>query len=216
MDKYKDQVLDILNQNNGREIDIAYRIYMVLKSSGEFAPKLMKFFFEKAAKTKFVYQKGGKRNISDKVADKLSNKYSKQVGIWLDGITITKPSVNDFYKYIWDYIQNNEMFEDAKTRAFIFYRIWMDPRIPYYEITDGIKIDDKEFSKIFTKISKAREKAKQIAFSRYSQRAEEASVLLNLISEIEDEKEKVVLLAYIIRVIEIRTFEDISRNLSND
>ena len=208
--EFKTQISNVLNHNNGREIDIAYLVVDILLSSGAYAPSLLQYFFEEAVSMFFSSQKSGRPKVTNKEVDELTSKYVDLVSKWMDDTLNNKPDEGTFYNSLWNYIIDKTLFETNKDKAVALFCVWMDPRIPYYKL-EGKKMDIEDFKRIFDKEAKIRSMAKVVVFSKYDQRPEEASVLLDLLNKVKTKDEKSVLLAYILRAVELRTVEDISQ-----
>lgn len=203
--EYKSKIAYILKHNNGRLIDIAYKANEIIMKSGDMAPELLRYFFEEEYAATEFKKTNEVQIISDNEVDRYVKKYAVEVWSWLNSILKERPSTPKFYKSLYEYISKNKMIRNEKIRAFFLLSIWINPRIPYYKPGKGITIEEKDFLRISKKISKSRAKAKTIVFSAYSTRTEEASVLLELLGELSSQEEKSVLLASIIRNVEIRT-----------
>lgn len=210
MRKFKADITYVLDNNNGREIDIAYSIYRILVNSNEKAPQLLRYFFESATSYSYEEKENAKQLISDKSVEAWSDKYTKDIILWLNKTVDSDPSVSSFYESLWNFIISTKQFKTEKIKAFALYCVWMDPRIPYFNLKKGKTLDDNQFIKSLDNTFKDRLKAKQIIFSVFDKRTDEASVLLKLIEGLDNEADKAVLLAYIIRIVEVRTFERIA------
>lgn len=100
---------------------------------------------------------------------------------------------NNFYTSLWDSFCAN--FASLKERAFAFYYTIIDATIPYQYLGKPISMSNERFKEIIDKNEASINKIKYIAKSGYTQRTEEASLLLNCLEELEDFESKVVVLA---------------------
>lgn len=200
----------ILKNNNGKEIDLVYSVYELLESAGESAPILLKKFLDSSPLMN-QQEKKGKVLISDSIFRERKDKVALFVDDWLESTIKDSPSENEFYRRLWEFIQDNKSFRGKNNKIIALYLIWMDPRIPYFKLKPGLKMSNEVFSKICEEIDTELLKARFTLYSRYEQRPEEASVLLSLMNELESQEEKAVLLAYIIRSVEIRTLKQLVR-----
>lgn len=100
---------------------------------------------------------------------------------------------NNFYTSLWDAFCTN--FATPKEKAFAFYYTIIDATIPYQYLGKPISMSNERFKEILDKNKASIDKIRYIAESGYTQRTEEASLLLNCIEELEDLESKVVVLA---------------------
>lgn len=106
---------------------------------------------------------------------------------------------NDFYKSLWSSFCDN--FSTQKELAFAFYYTLIDRIIPYQYLGKPISMSNAQFKEIIEKNKESIEKIKYIAKSQYSQRTEDASLLLNCLNEIDDFESKTVVLAQAILLL---------------
>lgn len=111
---------------------------------------------------------------------------------------IIKPEF--FYKELINDLQKN--FFDKKELAVAFERILRDSRIPFEYLGKTLTMDQDIYKK---KIKKNKESIKKIMYAlriEYSQKTEQASVLLNIIEGIDDYDDKVVVFSQLIDIIQ--------------
>lgn len=105
-----------------------------------------------------------------------------------------------FYTTLWGDVCRN--FKETKELAFALYWIIIDKRIPYIYIGTPLSMDDEEFKEL----SKAnRDNIKKIEYvlrAGYSQRTEEASMLLKIITDIENYKDQVIVFTHLISFLQ--------------
>ncbi len=82
------------------------------------------------------------------------------------------------------------------------YYIWMDNRIPYFELPETLRVGREEYGQIVDKLLKKEQQARFILASDFKQWSEVSYLLLELLDEVEDKKEKAVLLSYIFQLRE--------------
>lgn len=111
---------------------------------------------------------------------------------------IIKPEF--FYKELINDLQKN--FFDKKELAVAFERILRDSRIPFEYLGKTLTMDQDIYKK---KIKKNKESIKKIMYAlriEYSQKTEQASVLLNIIEGIDGYDDKVVVFSQLIDIIQ--------------
>ncbi len=77
----------------------------------------------------------------------------------------------------------------------------IDPTIPYQYLGKPISMSNERFKELVEKNKDSIDKVKYIAKSQYSQRTEDASLLLNCLDKIGDFESKTVVLAQAIEIL---------------
>ncbi len=115
-----------------------------------------------------------------------------------------KPEVAKFYLDLWEEITRKTLFAtDLDTVAAITY-LCSSSRIPYYKLSDGLKMDDEEFARIAKDSIEYLRKMLFVLSVGYEQRTEVASLLMSVLDEVKDYNTKVVLFANLMSFCEIR------------
>lgn len=138
----------------------------------------------------------------------LEKEYGSLVEGILNKLVLKHLDKTVFYRELWkSVIESDLFFEKEKHKIFALFRIWSDGKIPYFQISDGMKMSDEEFTKI---IKEKEELLHEIVFvmnCKFEQKTELSSILLNILERCKDEKERAVVLAHIINCSEIRLFK---------
>lgn len=124
----------------------------------------------------------------------------------LDNLISAGMDEDDFYSALWNEIQESRYFKQEKDKAYAMYETWTDGRIPYYKLPDGIRMENEEFGKIIAKNLSQIKKIVFILNSKYLQRTERSSLLIEILDSLETEEDKAVILAQILAVIDKRAF----------
>ena len=188
-------------RRTGRTIDICYEL---VSEIWELAPN------EQAKQVgHFCETLGAERRISnvkvyitDVKLDELKRRLARYVDDRLETFLMRayqkSYSKNRFYSQFWGWVLKSEMFEEKEERAFALYDIFIDKRIPYYPLKKGLTMDEKTFDELRVKNANTIRKLRFILLNSFSQKTEEASLLLNEIQSAESDEEKVVLLAWVL------------------
>lgn len=138
-------------------------------------------------------------------------KLQKEFDDLLDGILNKLLSKHlgksEFYRELWKNIESDVLFEEKNQKIYALYRIWVDGRIPYFQIGNGLKMSNEEFQ---DSIKATESLIHEIAFilnCKFEQKTERSSVLLDVLNRCKDDKERAVVLAYIISATEVKTLE---------
>lgn len=129
-------------------------------------------------------------HISDDI-DQLGNRI-------VENLIHQKMAEETFYKNLWEKICDNALLPDRTTQTAFLARLWLDRRIPYYQVEEGCTMENDEFIRISKKIWPILRKAYFILSIPIPQKTQRASLLMELSNEIEDSRDRAVFWASII------------------
>ena len=146
---------------------------------------------------------------------KINSKYS----IFLDGIleTLIKEDASKdiFYEKLWNSIKNMPLCDDESDKAGILYILCRNDLIPYYKAEGVDRIEKEELWEIIdmntTNIIAARSIIKQYAM--VEDRVKYASILLKLLEQCSGDKDRAVVISYIIKFVELNAIEEMKKQL---
>lgn len=124
----------------------------------------------------------------------------------LDNLICERPGEDDFYCALWTAIQESQYFEQKKEKAYALYEVWTDGRIPYYKIEEGIRMNDEEFREIGIRNIDKISKIIFILNSKFAQKTERSSQIIRVLDSLESEKDKAVILAQIMAMVDKRAY----------
>ncbi len=101
----------------------------------------------------------------------------------------------DFYEKAWDFVDKSDYFSDKTERKLAFRSVCMHPLVPYYQVPEGLHMDEEEYREILKRLLPICCRIRFVFSKMYEQRTERASVLADILKMVSDEREKVVLLA---------------------
>ncbi|OIP42382.1 MAG: hypothetical protein AUK47_04535 [Deltaproteobacteria bacterium CG2_30_63_29] len=130
-------------------------------------------------------------------------KYSRVVDAMLQMVLQDNPPENEFYERLWQ-IPNNSLFAvDDRARVFALFWILIDNNLPYFQIeNDGLLIADDEIDEVDEKVALDVAKIRKILRHRgFNHVTEQADLLLRVIEKHET-RERVVLLAHLIALLQ--------------
>lgn len=209
--EYTAKISALMDNNNGRLVDIAFLAYEVIDSAKEMSPYVLKEFLNSMPYSQNQYSKTNSL-IPDSYLNSKLRSVMLTVDAWLDKVLSNKLDEDEFYTMLWDFLKNdNKAFRGKKTKTVALYCVWMDPRIPYYKLEPGIKMDEAQFSDTYNRIRPDLQKARFAVFSPYDKRIEEASVIYNIMEKLGNTEEKCILLSYVIKSVELRTIKEFLR-----
>lgn len=194
----------ILKKGSGTLINRCFAIYNIVEESGEEFGESLKYVFENHGFIESDKTDQPLFEISKNEQEEWENAYGDIVdGIIKAFIKRKYESEIEFYEELWKTIES-ALFNDAKAKAFALYYALIDKRLPYYVVSDGVKMKNSEFVERQSNLVVQIRKLKFILFNDdlFEQKTEKASLLLGIINSVEDVNDRVVLFAYVISDIE--------------
>ena len=181
------------------KINICLYFYRLLIQNPSSSVDLLKFFYENSDNIESSEEKVATIEISDELYRNLHKQYAEVVDGLFEQILSKNLPEDKFYAKIWEVIDKSPSFEDEYAKAFALYYIWIDVRIPYFQLEDGLAMSNDEFRALTESLMPSIQKARFIMRTTlFKQRTSRASVLLDLLNSIPSKKEQVVLMAHIL------------------
>lgn len=196
----KQSIIEILKNYSGSKEDIAYLIYnnAIINSGNE--PLAMALFFEISEEIESNNKKHAEKVFSEEEKYQLTLTYGKMIDGALEALLRRGLSKADFYGELWSFINESKMLSDKKLKAFTLYYLWIDVRLPYFELEEGIKMSNEDFIDISKNLTEEIKRIRFILNTPTDQKTERASRLVNMIENLVSQEEKTVLMAHILRL----------------
>ena len=116
----------------------------------------------------------------------------------LDNLISEKPNEDLFYRKLYAKIFDELLFSTDLEIICALSFLVVCPRIPYFQLFDGLKMDLDEYSAITTSIYKQISKAIFAIYYGYEQNTELASQFYEIVKELEGDKKRIVFIAQLI------------------
>lgn len=140
--------------------------------------------------------------INDDLKDTLKRRYGKLVNELLntciENAYYHGDSVDEFYFRLWFSICSNGLISEIEEKAFALYYIAIDNKVPYFYLHQGLKMNDDDYAQYVEKNMISIRKIKFILSKKFSQKTEEASLLVEELESVKTEEETVILMAAIV------------------
>lgn len=191
----------ICRKTKSDKLNICAHIYSKLANLSEpsISVEVLRFFYENADNIESSESEKVVVSITEDVAELLQKQYGDIVDALFERLLKSNLQEDQFYQKIWEVIFTNPSFEDDKARIFALYYIWIDVRIPYFHLDEGLTMSEHEFQTLSESMNKSILKARFILRTpMFEQRTTRASAILELLNEYNDERERVVLMAHIL------------------
>lgn len=206
--KIKKNIDYIMKNLSGKRENIVYRIYEELAAAYEEAPAALRYFCEYAVNNTDTSH-AQKRETTEEIfgSDEKAYfimAYGKLIDGALEALLQKNTSYEKFYVELWDFIEHNTILKEKKQKAFALYYIWIDARIPYFKLDEGLRMDNDRFKELAEKLLPVLMKARFILLTPTEQRTQIASRILKLLDNAAGEEEKAVVMAYILGMLETR------------
>ena len=197
---YKKKIEWLLKTLKGEQVDICAEIYRCIISAPENQAELFQFFLEISEDIDSAGDEEARQVFTRGECLDYRDRYGKIVDGILEKILLQRKKANEFYEELWKLINSEDFFDTEKSRIFALYYVWIDARIPYYELKDGLSIDKETYVATAQKISEKIRHARFILCCGLKKWTQVSSLLCELLDETENEIEKAVLLATIMQL----------------
>ena len=192
----------VRNKTQNDKINICAYVYQKLVQMGSDVIKTLRFFYEDSYGIDSSESEDVEVLITEDVAKSLQKQYSAVVSSMLEQLLSKNLLEDEFYQKIWEVITETPSFDDDNARIFALYYIWIDDRIPYFRLENGLTMSNNEFKELSQTILINIHKARFILRTpMFNQKTARASVLLKLLDEFSDKKQRAVLMAHIIAML---------------
>ena len=132
------------------------------------------------------------RFLSDDVRDRITEDIYSLANRIVANLVRQRLPEDSFYENLWEKISDETLLPDKQAQISFLMRLWLDPRIPYYQVGEGCTMDDDEFSRIRDAVWPAIKKALFILAIPFSQKTQRMSLIMELADGLKDDKEKAV------------------------
>lgn len=193
-------ITELLQTSSGDQTDLAYAVYELIEQSEHFKPELFMFFIETSEDLDTSEEKRIEKIFSEEEKYQYARDYGKIIDGTLEALLKKHYEKEKFYQELWNFIEENPLLDTKKLKAFALFYIWVDIRLPYYVLDDGIKMSDDDYQDICQKLSEDIKKARFILHVPTEQKTERASRIVKLLESLQDDKEKAVLMAHILKL----------------
>ena len=118
-----------------------------------------------------------------------------------------------FYHKLWEKIQDNILFPDEDEQIYFLSCLWKSNLIPYFQLDDGIRMENDEYRERLKKMNILLKKVDYIMCAPLEQKTQRASLLMNLAQQITDERDKIVFWAYTLSAMPLKMQKDLADEL---
>lgn len=134
---------------------------------------------------------------------KLERESGKLVEGILTNLLERKMTPENFYGELWKKaIAKNSILELEKERIYALYRIWIDGRIPYFQLENDLKMTNEKYREVIEKNRVQIREAIFIMNSQFTQKTERSSLIVKVLDSCSTEEDKAVVLAQILNISE--------------
>lgn len=190
---------------DGNRFDKAAVIYRLILESEE-SEAAFRYFLENADYIDSSNEKEADAYFTAQQLKKYNNEYSDLIDGLLNKLVMSHCNKEKFYEDLWESVMNSDLlFDTEDAKIYALGGIWSDGRIPYFHVKNGIKMSNDEFAEIIEDNIELLQETAFVLSCRFEQRTESGSMLVDLIERCSNDKEKAVLMANIIDLVEKRT-----------
>lgn len=126
------------------------------------------------------------------------------VTLIIDNLVNRRVSEQEFYDVMWEEYTNDRLiFEKESKKAFLVFS-WLSNKIPYYQLKEGLFMEEPEFAERNERISEIIKRADFIINAGMPQRTQVTSLLIDETKKISDEKDIAVFWAHVLMRVEAK------------
>lgn len=115
---------------------------------------------------------------------------------------LEKNSAEDFYNCLWAGINNDYIFSDEDSKIFALWLIARMKQLPFYRMDcSPLQIDEKDFKKLIKKNKNVLDRITYLQGIHFSQRTEEASLVLNEILSLDKFEDQTIAFLFAMRML---------------
>ena len=199
MNKY----LKLLETYSGEIEDCVYELFSMLKED----EKGIDGFIELCGNIGFVDSDESvaiMQHYAEGELEQLKDLYAGYIDELLNSIImkaiIEKQNKRECYKCIYESIMDSNILTSDKEKSFGLLWIFMDDKIPLYDLDAPLSMDNKEYQELLKRNKEGIGKIKFILSVPFKQRTEVASALLHEIFLYDDFKEQTVVLSHALNI----------------
>ena len=194
--KIKEELDKLLLKKYEYDLDMIREVYSLIKRLHGDAEEV-KYFLERADVI------GTSVNRDDKDAVRKMALYYDRYQALVHGITEhlanDNPEETEFYRRLWKFVEDSEFVQqDDEARLYVWFLVWREQKIPYFQMKEGISMSDEEFRKLSDSLTAATAKAEYLLRFPFNQKTQRCSQLVDLLDDCESQKEKCVLMVHIL------------------
>lgn len=216
----KELIYNAFTMTAQRNVNFVYQLTdLILEQDESVQYKLFQYVCEKWG----TLESSGEIAPPEVISESKCEKYKVLYGEMVDGTLLSYIRLgllknwdrDEFYKQLWMNISSNTLWTEKEEKAFAIYYIVIDARSPYFNIGSGLRMSNEDYSHLQDEVFDKIQKFHFINALEYEQKTEKASLICNLIEELETPEKKAVLMSRIIGFYEDKT-ENIIRRLRGE
>lgn len=108
----------------------------------------------------------------------------------------------EFYSEIWKRMCDPLLISDNDQKAYFLLRMWLDMRVPYFQLGKGMQMDEDVYSMHARQLELPYKKIWFAMHADYPQRTQRASVLIKIVEELPNVEDRVVLCSIVLGYLE--------------
>lgn len=203
MENVVGKITEVCANASGNVYDVFYVLYKECFENQENSEVLLRKIIEKAQQYDFDIE-GEPQYIDMSEIDRIENVYYDLLQKYVRTLVLKNFGEEKFYELLYKNIFINDIFpREEKTQAILLY--WLAQKtlmLPYFAPQNLVEMTGEEYKETVKHLAPCLNKMINILNRHYLRRTEEASQIYEIMSQIENEKDRVVFLAVLINVIQ--------------
>lgn len=193
------QIDELLNTAQSDLINLSWYVYEII--AGSDTPEddlryLYETYYDTASTSN---EKTLEIIFSNEDSKSLKNKYGALIDAMLASVQAQNLTEDKFYNELWNKVIHSPFFTSKREQAFALYYVWIDKRVPYFQLTEGRRMSNESYRQYISELSPEIKKVLYILnTTSLSQKTERASLILDIIQGIPSRDKQIVLLSKLI------------------
>lgn len=196
------RIQKILSNTTGNIVDVYITLYRQCISGQSEPHKSFQFILECAGN--YDFQEDDAPILTTKIEiSKTGHYYYRLLCELVFALAKENLSPEAFYEKLYSYVFDSDVFPtDDEIRGILLYFLAEKIEgIPYYQAINLVEMTNQEYKDVLERIDSSIEKAIYMLNRGFASKTEEASQIFQIMSGIDDEKDKIVFLAAVIGLL---------------
>lgn len=201
-------ILQLLSSFNGEFIDCCYTICNWCDEK-EYDFKQQSYCLEVLCNNYGKIKSTETEVIKSYISKEKNEELTKNYGKFVDEILNTNLhkayhngySSEEFYETLWIGLCNSGIIASIIERAFAMYYIAIDRKVPYFYLKKGVLMSNEDYQRCLLENDITIQKIRFILYSDFSQKTEEASLIIDELIDAKSYEDQIILMTSILNTM---------------
>lgn len=203
MDKIEQKMMDIMKNSSGNIYDVFLILYKECIKKQNNPEEMFQWVLKESQKYDFV-DDDCPANMDMETVERIRENYYELLLQCVISFTKENLEESEFYKKVYKYVFESGLFpRDEETQAVLLsFLAKRMVEIPYYQVRNALSMSGEEYRSVAKCLRPQIERTIYMLNRGFRNRAEEASQIYDIFSEIDKREEQIVFLAILINIVQ--------------